>query len=110
MLKIELLNTNHKREKFNCGVPALNTFLQKTARQHIKKGISRTFVLIDDSEPDEILGFFTLTACEVRSSQLPQKYARKYPPIVPCSKDRSSRSRQGATTSGFGDIYDGRRN
>jgi hypothetical protein len=30
------------------------------SRQHLEKGISRTFVLVEDSNPTDILGFFTL--------------------------------------------------
>ena len=86
MLKIELLNKSHNREKFDCGVGVLNAFLRKTARQHIKKGISRTFVLIEESSPIDVLGFFTLTACEIHSKQLPPEYAKKYPPVVPAAK------------------------
>jgi len=31
--------------------------LRQTARQHIQKGISRTFVLTDSEQPETILGF-----------------------------------------------------
>jgi tRNA(Met) C34 N-acetyltransferase TmcA len=42
MLKIEELSRKHNRKEFDCGVPALNQYLKKTARQHISKGISKT--------------------------------------------------------------------
>jgi len=86
MLKTELLSGNHDRESFDCGEPALNEFLLKTARQHIRKGISRTFVLIDETVPNDILGYYTLTACEIHSDQFPEKYRKKYPFIVPGAK------------------------
>jgi len=47
MLRVEPLSRLHDRKSFDCGQPALNDYLQKTALQHIEKGISRTFVLID---------------------------------------------------------------
>ena len=65
MLRIEPLSRRHDRTCFNCGNPALNNYLQKTALQHIEKGISRTFVLIDTDAPMKISGFFTLAGCEV---------------------------------------------
>jgi ribosomal protein S18 acetylase RimI-like enzyme len=86
MLKIELLDKSHNRQKFDCGNTALNRFLQKTARQHITKGMSRTFVLINDEYPKEILGFHTLSICEVEAEYLPQTISKKYPDQVPAVK------------------------
>ncbi len=86
MLKIELLDKSHNRTKFDCGNAALNSFLQKTARQHITKGMSRTFVLINDENPNEILGFHTLAICEVEAEHLPQTISKKYPDQVPAVK------------------------
>ena len=77
MPEITPLDRNHDRTGFDCGVPELNDFLKATARQHAQKGISRTFVLTDGAPA--ILGFFTLTLCEVSPASLPAKYARKYP-------------------------------
>ena len=61
-------------------------YLRNTARQHTEKGVSRTFVLVDESNPSEILGFFTLTACEIHVEKLPRKYAKKYPDRAPAAK------------------------
>jgi ribosomal protein S18 acetylase RimI-like enzyme len=80
---IELLNKSHDREQFDCGVEVLNQFLRSTARQHIQKGISRTFVLTEQDLPQNIIGFFTLTICEVRSEKLPSAIAKKYPEQLP---------------------------
>ena len=79
MPEIVPLARHHDRSRFDCGVPELNSFLKATARQHDKKGISRTFVLSDQEKPATILGYFTLTLCEVRTEHLPAKYAKKYP-------------------------------
>lgn len=86
MLKIEELSRKHNRAQFDCGAPALNQYLKKTARQHIVKGISKTFVLVSDTAPTEILGFFTLAFCEVQANDLPTKWAKKYPKQVPAAK------------------------
>lgn len=83
MKKIELLSKTHDRKIFNCGETALNQFLQRTARQHMQKGLSRTFVLVDDKQLSVIIGFFTLSLCEVRVECLPPHWAKKYPSIVP---------------------------
>jgi len=86
MLKIETLSQNHNRSKFDCGVKELNQYLKNIARQHLNKGLSRTFVLIDDNLPTQIMGFFTLAFCEIRVEKLPRKFAKKYPPILPDAK------------------------
>ena len=86
MLKIVTLNRDHERSKFDCGVGELNQYLKNIARQHIDKGISRTFVLIDDKRPSVIPGFFTLAICETHVEKLPQKYKKKYPSKSPAAK------------------------
>lgn len=83
MSRVELLDKHHKRNSFDCGNEALNQFLKQIARQHIQKGISRTFVLVDTEQPEIIISFFTLTLCEVRVEKLPPKFAKKYPSKVP---------------------------
>lgn len=98
MPEITALSKKHDRAGFDCGVPELNVFLKVTARQHGDKGISRTFVL---SEPDNavIMGFFTLTLCEIRAEKLPTGYAKKYPkhglPAVRLARLAVSRKHQG---------------
>ena len=81
MLKVELLSRAHDRASFDCGSEALNVYLRQTARQHTERGISRTFVLADETaaEPKPILGFFTLNICQLRAEQLPPELARKLP-------------------------------
>lgn len=85
MLQIEAL-AKHQRNRFDCGEEALNVFLQTLARQQQEKGISKTFVLVESTTPETILGFFSLTACEVVNEKLPLPFARKYPSRAPGAK------------------------
>jgi GNAT superfamily N-acetyltransferase len=82
---IEALSRKHDRSGFDCGVKALNDFLQSTARQHQEKGISRTFVLVDPDFPNaaRIIGYFTLSACECGTAGLPPKLAKRLPRTIP---------------------------
>lgn len=82
MKQIELLNKLHNRNNFDCGIQSLNEYLKQIARQHIKKGLSRTFVFIETEKPAEIIGFFTLSLCEIQIEKLPDKFAKKYPSKV----------------------------
>jgi len=78
MLKIEPLGSRHDRESFDCGQPDLEDYLRRIARQHADKGVSRTFVLVEDAEPGTVLGFMTLALCEIMPSALPPKFSKKY--------------------------------
>ena len=81
MHKIELLTPSHDRDGFDCGSEPLNLFLKQTARQHAQRGISRTFVLVDESAiaPKPILGYFALNICQVKSESLTPQEAKKLP-------------------------------
>ncbi len=79
MHRIELLAKSHDRERFDCGSELLNLFLKQTARQHAERGISRTFVLVDEdaTAPIPILGFFSLNICQIKSESLTPGEAKK---------------------------------
>lgn len=81
MHRIESLAKVHDRNGLDCGSEPLNLFLKQTARQHATRGISRTFVLVDeaDSEPKPILGFFALNLCQIQSDVIPTVEARTLP-------------------------------
>lgn len=81
MHKIELLAKSHDRDGFDCGSEPLNLFLKQTARQHAERGISRTFVLVDEAAvaPKPVLGFFALNLCQIKSESLAPPEARKLP-------------------------------
>ena len=85
-MRIEILTRAHDREGFDCGSKDLNRYLRHTAHQHSEKGISRTFVLVNDEDPSAILGFFTLASCEILVDKLPRKYEKKYPTRAPAVK------------------------
>lgn len=81
MRRIELLAKSHDREGFDCGSEPLNLFLKQTARQHAERGISRTFVLVDEDAdaPKPILGFFALNICQIKSELLTAQESKKLP-------------------------------
>lgn len=106
MLIIRSLDSSHDRNSFDCGVQALNEFLQKTARQHRDKGLSNTFVLLGEDASQKILGFFTLSFLEVEAVGLPEKYSRKLPkssrlPAAKLARLAVDKSSQG---KGYGDL------
>jgi len=52
--------------------------LKQTARQHAERGISRSFVLVDEDAavPNPILGFFLLNICLIESESLAPEEAK----------------------------------
>ncbi|MFN7734055.1 MAG: GNAT family N-acetyltransferase [Pirellula sp.] len=81
----EPLGNQHDRMAFDCGVPALNIYLQKFAKQDMKRKAAAAFVLVGRTDPNRILGFYTLSATSVALSVLPDELTRKLPryPVIP---------------------------
>lgn len=88
MLRIEPLGSSHDRAEFDCGVAPLNRYLRETARQHVAKGVAKTFVLVEEavSAPKAVLGFFTLSLCQVLANDVPPKWAKKLPGHIPAMR------------------------
>jgi GNAT superfamily N-acetyltransferase len=80
---IQPLQSHHDTEAFRCGVAALDIWFRTIAKQHIRKGISRTFVAVDAERDACVLGFYSLTVGEADTSSLPETLARKLPGNIP---------------------------
>lgn len=68
------------REAFDCGEPALNDYLRRTAWQHQRMRIANTYVLVRRAEHGRILGFFTLSFLEVEATEIPAGCRKRLPP------------------------------
>lgn len=80
-LTVTVLDTKfHHRNAFFCGVEPLDTYLHRYAKQHVKTNISRVFVATNQDAPQEILGFYSLSAAEIERLDLPDDTSRKLPP------------------------------
>ncbi|HET6726252.1 MAG TPA: GNAT family N-acetyltransferase [Gammaproteobacteria bacterium] len=79
LLIARLDGRRHDRNRFDCGVPALNIYLQQQAAQHHRNGIATTHVLIDDDAPACIVGYYTLAAAQLRLSDLMPADQRRLP-------------------------------
>ena len=75
----------HDRSGFDCGIRALDEYLQRFADQHRRRGISAVYVLVESSAPELILGYYTLSAAEVDAGRLPEEDRKRLPRYpVPC--------------------------
>ncbi len=78
------LETTHEVQAFDCGNDDLNVFLQATAGQHQRKLISKTYVLVDDAVPTEVMGYYSLAVRGmVPKDELPPQMAKRMPREVP---------------------------
>jgi GNAT superfamily N-acetyltransferase len=77
------LSDRHNRKIFDCGVDDMNRYLKEQARQDAAKGLSRTFVNLDDDHTT-IIGFYTLVMNELSFENIPnEKRLSRYPaPVV----------------------------
>lgn len=56
----EPLTRRHDRAAFDCGVAALNEYLQRYARQNHESGGAKTFVAVQADLPTRVLGYYTI--------------------------------------------------
>jgi len=72
------LTRAHRRDRFDCGVDALNEFLRKYARQNAEKGLGRTFVALRPGE-SVVRGYYTLSSGAIAFETLPPAARRRLP-------------------------------
>ena len=72
-----LQRDKHHRLNFSCGKEPLDRFLHENAHQALQKNLSKTYVAVDDADQTVILGYYTVTACRVEASDLPDEVVRR---------------------------------
>lgn len=78
--RIEQLDTaKHRREAFRCESSELTQFLQKRARKEMDARASACFVLVGETDPGRIVGYYTLSQTSVSVQKLPVAVAKKLP-------------------------------
>ena len=72
------------RSQFDCGVAALNLYLQRQAGQDVRRRITACYLLIEQSSR-AVAGYYTLSAGSVLLADIPEPIAKKLPryPTVP---------------------------
>ncbi len=76
----EPLAPDHTVDAFDCGVAALNAWLNQRARQNEAAGASRTFVICEGSV---VVGYYSLAAASILHSHATGKAKRNMPDPVP---------------------------
>jgi GNAT superfamily N-acetyltransferase len=81
-LRVALLSDTHNRNGFTCGVESLDRYFKTQAGQDVRRMANAVFVLSRDTEPDRVLGYYTLCAMAISQGEVPEA-ARKYLPRYP---------------------------
>jgi GNAT superfamily N-acetyltransferase len=73
----ESLTRHHDRAGFDCGVPVLNEYVQKYARQNHESGGAKTFVAVNPEESISILGYYSISPGAIAFAVVPTGVTRK---------------------------------
>jgi GNAT superfamily N-acetyltransferase len=72
-----LRKDKHHRLAFTCGKEPLDRFIHEYAHQAVAKGLSKTYVAVDEDDQTAILGYYTVTTCRIEAGELTQTIAKK---------------------------------
>jgi GNAT superfamily N-acetyltransferase len=73
----EAITRHHRRDLFDCGVPALNDYLRRFARQNHESGGAKTFVAVPVDAPADIAGYYSISPASVEQARVPELVTRK---------------------------------
>jgi predicted GNAT family N-acyltransferase len=84
---VEPLRSEHNREGFDCGNAVLNGYFRTRAHQDMERGAAVVYVLVLESAPNQVAGFYSLSSTSVKLAEWPEEVRRKLPryPLVPAT-------------------------
>jgi len=71
------LESKHRKSEFSCGNIHLDNYIQKQAKQDIKRKLSACFVMSDEN--NNIKGFYTLSNAGIPRAVIPEEISKKLP-------------------------------
>lgn len=69
----------HRRAEFECELPELTEFLRTRARKEMEARSSACYVLVQETDPGRIVGYYTLSQTSVEVGKLPEAMAKRLP-------------------------------
>lgn len=76
-MRVERLGDHHQLSSFECGNARLDDWLVRHALENQRRDLSRTFVLLDDT--DSVAGYYSLAMGGVRREALPRRLGHGMP-------------------------------
>ena len=77
--RFEPLTRQHNRAGFRCGSPPLDAYLQQFARKDFERRVAAAFVMVEESAPATIVGYYTLSSFAVEVAGLLEQLQKKLP-------------------------------
>jgi len=74
----EPIERHHDRKTFDCGIPPLNEYLARFAKQNHEAGGAKTFVAVSPAEPARALGFYSISPGAIAFERGPQRLTKKF--------------------------------
>lgn len=69
-----VLEKNHNRKNFSCGIDELDNYLKLYANQDIKKRLAVCYVIADKG--NDVIGYYTLSSNSINLSDIPEDLAK----------------------------------
>jgi len=73
----EAISRRHDRKNFDCGSVELNEYLRRYARQNHESGGAKTFVAVPPTDPDRILGYYSISPGAIEFDRVPISLTRR---------------------------------
>lgn len=67
------------KKSFDCGIDELNQYFRQYALPNDKKNVGKTFVAVSKEEPNQPLGYYTLSMAHVLFDELPEELKKGLP-------------------------------
>jgi hypothetical protein len=67
----EAIGSRHDRQNFDCGVPPLNEYLRRYARQNHVSGGAKTFVAVRPRGGAEVMGYYSVSPGAIDFTKVP---------------------------------------
>lgn len=95
----EVTNANLNRSFFDCGILELNSYFQKYAKQNHKKGIAKTWVMVNSDNPEIPVAYYSVSMAEIQRENLSDEMKKglpRYPlPVIRIAKLAVDKDSQG---------------
>ncbi len=95
----EVTNLNLNRSLFDCGISELNDYLQRYARQNHKKGIAKTWVMVNSNNEQVPVGYYSISMAELQRESLSDEEKKGFPryplPVIRIGKLAVDKQLQG---------------
>ncbi len=78
--------TYKDQSQFDCGHPLINSFVRKYLKTQLNMGLSVAYVLLDPTDGDRFVGFYTLAQYTIDLSRLSYIQIGQLPQNIPCTR------------------------